>query len=97
MGAGMAVSEMVASNSLLWGSGEDHPPRQPRGRGRAEGDPDRRRRAGNDGRGGEYNVDKGADIIDINMGCPAKKICNVAAGSALLKDEPLVAASSTPW
>jgi tRNA-dihydrouridine synthase B len=39
----------------------------------------------------KYNVDKGADIIDINMGCPAKKICNVYAGSALLKDEPLVA------
>jgi tRNA-dihydrouridine synthase B len=38
-----------------------------------------------------YNVDKGADIIDINMGCPAKKICNVYAGSALLQDEPLVA------
>jgi len=38
-----------------------------------------------------YNVDKGAHIIDINMGCPAKKICNVYAGSALLKDEPLVA------
>jgi tRNA-dihydrouridine synthase B len=38
-----------------------------------------------------YNVDKGADIIDINMGCPAKKICNVYAGSALLQNEPLVA------
>jgi tRNA-dihydrouridine synthase B len=37
-----------------------------------------------------YNVDNGAQIIDINMGCPAKKICNVMAGSALLKDEPLV-------
>src|SRR5437588_6680428 len=37
-----------------------------------------------------YNVDKGADIIDINMGCPAKKICNVYAGSALLQNEPLV-------
>ena len=39
-----------------------------------------------------YNVDHGAQLIDINMGCPAKKVCNVAAGSALLQDEPLVAA-----
>ena len=38
-----------------------------------------------------YNVDHGAQIIDINMGCPAKKICNVMAGSALLQNEPLVA------
>jgi tRNA-dihydrouridine synthase B len=38
-----------------------------------------------------YNVDRGAQIIDINMGCPAKKVCNVAAGSALLKNETLVA------
>jgi len=38
-----------------------------------------------------HNINTGAQIIDINMGCPAKKICNVAAGSALLKDEPLVA------
>jgi tRNA-dihydrouridine synthase B len=37
-----------------------------------------------------HNVERGAQIIDINMGCPAKKICNVMAGSALLKDEPLV-------
>jgi tRNA-dihydrouridine synthase B len=37
-----------------------------------------------------YNVDQGAQLIDINMGCPAKKVCNVMAGSALLKDEPLV-------
>ncbi len=37
-----------------------------------------------------YNVDRGAEIIDINMGCPAKKVCNAAAGSALLEDEPLV-------
>jgi tRNA-dihydrouridine synthase B len=39
-----------------------------------------------------YNVDHGAQIIDINMGCPAKKVCNVAAGSALLANEALVAA-----
>jgi tRNA-dihydrouridine synthase B len=39
----------------------------------------------------QYNVDNGAQIIDINMGCPAKKICNVMAGSALLQNEPLVA------
>ena len=38
-----------------------------------------------------YNVGQGAQIIDINMGCPAKKVCNVAAGSALLEDEALVA------
>jgi tRNA-dihydrouridine synthase B len=38
-----------------------------------------------------YNVDRGAQIIDINMGCPAKNVCRVAAGSALLRDEPLVA------
>src|SRR5262249_45006665 len=38
-----------------------------------------------------YNADTGAQIIDINMGCPAKKVCNVYAGSALLQDEPLVA------
>jgi tRNA-dihydrouridine synthase B len=44
-----------------------------------------------------YNADNGAQIIDINMGCPAKKVCNVMAGSALMQDEPLVGASSKPW
>lgn len=38
----------------------------------------------------KYNVDCGADLIDINMGCPAKKVCHCDAGSALLKDEKLV-------
>ena len=39
-----------------------------------------------------YNVEQGAQLIDINMGCPAKKVCNVLAGSALLQNEPLVEA-----
>jgi tRNA-dihydrouridine synthase B len=90
MGAGMAVSEMVASNSLLWGS------EKTRRRANHEGevDPIAVQIAGADPRmladAARYNVDQGAQIIDINMGCPAKKICNVMAGSALLKDEPLV-------
>ena len=91
MGAGMAVSEMVASNSLLWGS------EKTRRRANHEGevDPISVQIAGADPRmlaeAAKYNVDEGAQIIDINMGCPAKKVCNVMAGSALLKDEPLVA------
>ena len=90
MGAGMAVSEMVASNSLLWGS------EKTRRRANHEGevDPISVQIAGADPRmlaeAARYNVDQGAQIIDINMGCPAKKVCNVMAGSALLKDEPLV-------
>ncbi len=39
----------------------------------------------------QYHVDRGAQIIDINLGCPAKHVCKVYAGSALLRDEPLVA------
>jgi len=90
MGAGMAVSEMVASNSLLRGS------EKTRRRANHEGevDPIAVQIAGADPRmlaeAARYNVDQGAQIIDINMGCPAKKVCNVMAGSALLKDEPLV-------
>ena len=90
MGAGMAVSEMVASNSLLWGS------EKTRRRANHEGevDPISVQIAGADpammAEAARYNVDQGAQIIDINMGCPAKKVCNVMAGSALLQDEPLV-------
>jgi tRNA-dihydrouridine synthase B len=90
MGAGMAVSEMVASNSLLWGS------EKTRRRANHEGevDPISVQIAGADpammAQAAQYNVDEGAQIIDINMGCPAKKVCNVMAGSALLQNEPLV-------
>jgi tRNA-dihydrouridine synthase B len=91
LGAGMAVSEMVASNSLLWGSEKTIR----RGNHEGEVEPKVIQIAGADpslmAEAARYNVDKGASIIDINMGCPAKKICNVYAGSALLQDEPLVA------
>jgi tRNA-dihydrouridine synthase B len=90
MGAGMAVSEMVASNSLLWGSEKT----LRRANHEGEVDPISVQIAGADPRmlaeAARYNVDQGAQIIDINMGCPAKKVCNVMAGSALLKDEALV-------
>lgn len=91
LGAGMAVSEMVSSNSLLWGSAKT------RRRANHEGETEPRiiQIAGADpglmAEAAKYNVDNGAQIIDINMGCPAKKVCNVMAGSALLQDEPLVA------
>lgn len=90
MGAGMAVSEMVSSNSLLWGS------EKTRRRANHEGevDPISVQIAGADpammAEAARYNVAQGAQIIDINMGCPAKKICNVMAGSALLQDQSLV-------
>ncbi len=90
MGAGMAVSEMVSSNSLLWGS------EKTRRRANHEGevDPISVQIAGADpammAQAACYNVERGAQIIDINMGCPAKKICNTMAGSALLQNEQLV-------
>lgn len=90
-GAGLAVSEMVSANSLLWGSTKT------RRRADHSGEPSPRsvQIVGRDpslmAAAARYNVELGADIIDINMGCPAKKVCNVMAGSALLKDEPLVA------
>ena len=90
LGAGMAVSEMVSSNSLLWGS------EKTRRRANHDGETDPRsvQIMGADpqmmAEAARYNVDNGAQIIDINMGCPAKKVCNVAAGSALLQNEQLV-------
>lgn len=90
MGAGMAVSEMVSSNSLLWGSKKT----QRRANHDGEVSPISVQIAGSDPKilasAALYNVENGAQIIDINMGCPAKKICNVMAGSALLQDEKLV-------
>jgi tRNA-dihydrouridine synthase B len=90
-GAGLAVSEMVTSNSLLYGSTKT----LRRANHEGEVEPISVQIAGADPKmmadAARYNVDNGAQIIDINMGCPAKKICNVMAGSALLKDEPLVA------
>ena len=89
-GAGMAVSEMVASNSLLWGSAKT----RRRANHEGEVDPISVQIAGADpqmmAEAARYNVGEGAQIIDINMGRPAKKVCNVMAGSALLKDELLV-------
>lgn len=86
----MAVSEMVSSNSLLWGS------EKTRRRACHEGEvrPVSVQIAGSDplmmADAARHNAEQGAEIIDINMGCPAKKICNVMAGSALMKDEGLV-------
>ncbi len=90
MGAGMAVTEMVSSNSLLWGSQKT----LRRANHQGEVEPISVQIAGADPKmlaeAAKYNVDQGAQIIDINMGCPAKKVCNTMAGSALLQDEPLV-------
>ena len=92
LGAGYAVSEMVASNPRLWGTEKslrrtDHC---------GEVEPIAVQIAGADpammADAARYNVERGAQIIDINMGCPAKKVCNAAAGSALLANEPLVQA-----
>ena len=90
LGAGMAVSEMVTSNSLLYGSAKT----ARRANHEGEVDPISVQIAGADpgmmAEAARHNVDRGAQIIDINMGCPAKKVCNVMAGSALLQDESLV-------
>ncbi|WP_420890887.1 tRNA dihydrouridine synthase DusB [Marinobacter suaedae] len=90
MGAGLAVSEMVIADSKLWHTrkskfrlnhtGEP----EPRSVQIAGGDPEMLATAA------RKNAELGAQIIDINMGCPAKKVCNKAAGSALMRDEKLV-------
>jgi tRNA-dihydrouridine synthase B len=91
MGAGYAVSEMVASNAQLWKSEKT----MRRANHAGEVEPISVQIAGADpqmlAEAARHNVANGAQIIDINMGCPAKKVCNVAAGSALLQNEPLVA------
>ena len=90
LGAGMVVSEMVTSDMRLWNT------RKSSLRMVHEGDPEPRsvQIAGGDAQmlaeAARRNVELGAQIIDINMGCPAKKVCNKAAGSALLKDQALV-------
>lgn len=90
LGAGLAVSEMVTSNSLLYGSAKT----QRRANHDGEVAPISVQIAGADpammAEAAKYNADRGAQIIDINMGCPAKKVCNVMAGSALLQHESLV-------
>lgn len=90
LGAGLAVSEMVSSNSLLWGSEKT----KRRANHTGEAEPRAVQIAGADpvmmAAAAQHNADQGAQIIDINMGCPAKKVCNVMAGSALLQDEILV-------
>ena len=90
MGAGLVVSEMVASDPSTWSTRKsrlriqfgDEP--SPKSIQIAGYDPEMMAQAA------QFNVKQGADIIDINMGCPAKKVCKRAAGSALLKDPLLV-------
>jgi tRNA-dihydrouridine synthase B len=90
LGAGYAVSEMAASNPKLWDSVKTSRRLNHDG----ETAPIAVQIAGADpammAQAAKFNVDKGADVIDINMGCPAKKVCNVACGSALLQHEDLV-------
>jgi tRNA-dihydrouridine synthase B len=90
MGAGIAASEMVTSDVRLWRTDKsrhrlDH---------RDEPEPRVVQIAGDDpatmAQAAQMNADLGAQVVDINFGCPAKKVCNRAAGSALMRDEPLV-------
>ena len=91
LGAGLAVSEMTTSDASLWHTDKSRLRRDHAG----EPGPISVQIAGYDPQqmadAARFNVDHGAQIIDINMGCPAKKVCRVDAGSALLRDETLVA------
>ena len=91
LGAGLAASEMTSSDPRFWATRKslhrmDHA---------GEPDPVSVQIAGTVpailADAARYNVDNGAQLIDINMGCPAKKVCNAWAGSALMRDETLVA------
>lgn len=90
MGAGLAVSEMVTADPKLWHTSKskfrlDHQGEQtPRAVQIAGGDAEMMATAA------RLNVAQGAQLIDINMGCPAKKVCKKAAGSALMRNEKLV-------
>ena len=87
LGAGYAVSEMVTSRRDLWDSLKT----SRRANHEGEPGPIAVQIAGTDApmmaEAAAYNIDRGAQIIDINMGCPAKKVCNKWAGSALMRDE----------
>jgi tRNA-dihydrouridine synthase B len=89
LGAGYAVSEMVTSRRDLWNSLKT----SRRANHDGEVAPISVQIAGTDAammaEAAAYNIDRGAQIIDINMGCPAKKVCSKWAGSALMQDEPL--------
>jgi tRNA-dihydrouridine synthase B len=92
LGAGLAVSEMTTSDPRLWHTEKSRLRMDHRG----EDAPVAVQIAGYDpammAAAARHNVAQGAQIVDLNMGCPAKKVCRVDAGSALLKDEGLVAA-----
>ena len=89
LGAGYAVSEMVTSKRELWSSLKT----SRRANHDGETAPIAVQIAGVDphemAEAARYNIDRGAQVIDLNMGCPAKKVCNVWAGSALMSNEPL--------
>jgi tRNA-dihydrouridine synthase B len=89
LGAGYAVSEMVTSKRELWASLKT----SRRANHAGETEPIAVQIAGTEAAemadAARYNIERGAQIIDINMGCPAKKVCNKWAGSALMQDEPL--------